>query len=308
MSKEQKCRAKNPATCRVHGTAQNSTSSSIAAPEVPSYRKLERQEPGTTAETILREGSVQKDMLELFKKVNEQVKVEFCEKDTTINVEDTSELKTGYSFKCEKCGKIHSFISQDYDKTTGGKVMTYLFRQLPDKYRNNQFLGPIMSIQLAAMDYSFDHHYKTEGHKSVSVGKLRNQLRNVSGTKVFDEIQVPKDYVNQDWATSSFKLKEGLEYIEPSEVPKEILYKFSQCLRKKQHESAEAAQQSLVSHKQDGIKEVYACPHCKKYHYGTRLDPNRTEEERYEFAKKTWALPDYREAVSLVIQSYGLKK
>lgn len=307
MNKEQKCRAKNPATCRVHGTAQTPVPSVIGV-DATLPKKVEHQEEGKTAETILQEGSVQYRMFELFKNVNELAKEELCEKDTTVNVDDTSDLTTGYSFKCEKCGKTHFFTGQNYDKTVGGKVMAYLFRQLPDKYRNNQYLGPMMGLQLSAMDSSFDHHYKTEGHKSVTVGKLRKQLRFVSSTKVFDDINVPEDYKNQDWSTSVFKIKEGLDYIEPSEVPKEILYKFSQCLRKKQHESAEAAQQSLVSHKQDDIKEVYACPHCKKYHYGTRLDPNRTEEERYEFAKKTWALPDYREAVSLVIQSYGLKK
>lgn len=308
MSTEQKCRAKNPATCKFHGASLQIPAEPVN--KVDSSREKTKKEKETPF-TILKEGSAPREIFEMFIKVNDDVKNELCGKDDVVDVEDTSELKTGYSYECSKCGKTHYFTSLIYDQTVGRKAMTYLFRQLPDeKKKSAQFVNHMMSLQMASLDQSFTHYYKDGSHKANLLQKSNNRLKNISHLKDFNDIDVPQDTHNQDWTsyTSAQKALNALPYIEPSEVPKEILYKFSQCLRKKQHETAEAAQESLVSHKQDGFKEVYACPHCKKFHYGTELDPNRTDEERYEFAKKTWALPDYRAAVSLVIQSYGLKK
>jgi len=150
------------------------------------------------------------------------------------NPNDTT-ITSGYSFYCEKCEATHLFTAQDYDKTTGGVALTYLFRQLPSKYRNNQFLVPLQTIQQTAMIESFNRHYKHKDNEKAITTKLVNKLKNADGLKnIYSNLVVPKS-TNTDWnsvAGPKDNLND-LKYIEPDQVPKELLYKFNQCLRKK---------------------------------------------------------------------------
>lgn len=282
MSTIPRCRAKDPATCKIHGT------------------------PEESALFIFTPESTQRAVFSLFKDLNETVKEELCESPQVQTLDSTDGLKTGYSFTCSKCRKIHYFDQTTYNKTSGGKALTYLFRQLPDEHRNTQFLGPLMSIQVAALGESFTRHFKDKSTKENLTHKLKNKLNHAASIKnIYGSIVVPPSS-NEDWSSHPGGVKEGLDYVEPSNVPKELLYKFSQCLRKKQHQTAELARQSLVANSQEG-KEVYQCPHCNKFHYGRPIEAGRTEEQRYEFAKKTWTLPAYRETVSVLVKTHGLK-
>lgn len=288
MSKE-RCRAKYPKSCRVHGSHDIAKDSADKSVE----------------EQMLREGSTQQKMFQLFKNINEDLKTELCAQGEVETVKESSDMPPGFIYKCNNCSETHYFTREYYDKTKGGKALTYMFKQLPPNRLNNQFLVPIQTLQNVALNESFTRLYANEDKKKVLLEKLSNRMQAAGQIKeAFDSIVVPsKD--SEDW-TPPYTPKEGALYVEPEHVPKELLYKFSQCLRKVPHESAESAAKSMTENGNAG-KEVYACPHCKKYHYGRPIDPNRTEEERYEFVKKTWAMPAYRETISLLVQTYGLK-
>lgn len=285
MSNE-RCRAKDPKSCRVHGDSDIG--------------------PKSAEEQMLKEGSAQQRIFLLFKDINEDLKTELCSQGAVKNVEKSSDTPPGFIYKCNNCSEIHYFTRDDYDKTKGGKALTYMFKQLPSNRLNNQFLVPIQTLQNVALNESFTRLYVDEDKKKALLEKLSNKMKAAAQIKeAFDCIAVPsKD--REDW-TPPYVSKEGALYVEPENVPRELLYKFSQCLRKVPHESAESAAKSMADNGNED-KEVYACPHCKKYHYGRPIDPNRTEEERYEFVKKTWAMPAYRDTISLLVETYGLKK
>ena len=305
MVKPIRCQAKDPSSCKYHGNPQNT-------PVTPQITEITKDsdpvpsEPVSGVESFFIPETTQHNIFKLFKDINANLKDELCENPNVETVEDASEVKTGFSFECAKCGKTHFFNTVVYDKTIGGKALSYLFRQLPDTYRNTQYLSPLMTIQVAALDETFTRHYKNSMTAANLKAKRNNKLIIAARSKVYNDIVVPPAD-HDDWSSYPGGSKEGLPYIEPEKVPRELLYKFSQCLRKKQHATSELAQKSLVENSQQKGKEVYACPHCHKFHYGRPIEPNRTEEQRYEFAKKTWALPAYREAVSLIVQTYNLQ-
>lgn len=302
MSKE-RCQSKNPALCRFHGKPA-STSFSTQNTFTNGSNVLIAEK--SLEEELLKEDSPQQEMFHLFKAINETLKTDLCKEGIVETVDDETSLTTGFTYKCKNCDKIHYFTRTDYDKTKGGKALSFMFKQLPQQHRNNQFLVPIQTLQEIALNESFTRHYPDEEKKTIVLQKLRGKMGIAASIKnAFEVIEIPS-VDREDWSPL-ITTKEGFVYIEPDKVPKEILYKFSQCLRKKQHDTPEDADASMKLNRNEG-KEVYKCPHCKKYHYGRSIDPNRTEEERYEFAKKTWAMPAYREVVSLVSKTYGLDK
>lgn len=303
MSRTVRCQAKNPETCKFHGQPAAPLTDIKATNTIVSEFAVKQE---TSFDGFFEPGTPQAQMFSLFKTINENLKDELCGNEKVDTVNDNSQVTSGFSYPCAKCGKIHVFSNQVYDKTTGGKAFTYLFRQLPNQYRNNQFLAPLMSIQFAALDDSFTHHYKDPETGINAQNRLKTRLGIAKKVnKVYDFIVVPPADL-EDWTSHPGGVKEGLVYVEPENVPKELLQKFSQCLRKKQHATAEAAEASLVKNSQQN-KEVYKCPHCKTFHYGSPIDPNRTEAERYEFVKKVWAMPAYREMVSTIAQTYKLQ-
>lgn len=293
MVRATRCQAKDPSTCKFHGVLVRESGGSVS----PVSSELGK---------LFIPGSAQANIFQLFLKINEKLKEEFCVNGAAGVVESSSSLKTGYSYGCPRCGLVHAFEPTMYDKSVGGKALSFLFRQLPDEYRrNNQNLVFLQTIQMVALSEVFVRHYKDADQKVAVEKKLENRVLASRKLKIFDNIVIPAAN-HEDWSSYPGGVKEGLVYVEPEKVPKDILYKFSQCLRKKQHATAELAQANLEQNSQVGAKEVYLCPHCDKYHYGRPIEVGRTEEQRYEFAKKTWAMPAYREAVASVIQAYRL--